>query len=352
MKSIHERYMQRALELARLGQGSVSPNPMVGAVLVHHDRIIGEGWHQAYGGPHAEVNAIKSVKQADISLISKSILYVTLEPCHHFGKTPPCVDLVLAKKIPFVVIAHTDPNPLTSGKSVEKMRNAGVIVELGVLEHEAQALNRAFIFHVTTGRPYIILKWAQTAQGILGSKTRRMQISEHVTQRLVHLWRSETDAILVGRGTAQMDNPRLDLRLAVLQKPYLRIIWCGAEQLPVNANSLDGSQATWLLGQPSQGTHLALNQLEQMPLETIGELSTKLIAAKRPILLVEGGAETLQRFIKSGNWNEIRRITNRSERNSQISEPIFGPILPPSANLTSHFTLGHDHIEVFENASI
>ncbi len=336
---MNHRWMQRALTLARLGQGSVSPNPMVGAVLVHQERIIGEGWHGRYGGPHAEVRAIQSVATANKSLISESTLYVTLEPCHHYGKTPPCVDLVLAHRIPKVVIAHQDPNPLTSGKSIEKLRHAGVRVELGMLEQEAVELNRAFVWNQATGKPYVILKWAQTTQGILGSGAKRLHISEPATQRLVHQWRSEVDAILVGRATALLDNPRLDLRHAVLQKSLLRLAWCRETDLLPDCHLRDGSLPTLFL--------------RDMAIEDLDGLSQLLMQEKKAILMVEGGAETLHRFINSGLWNEIRRITHNGEQPGiAVSEPIFAPILPPSANLTSQFTLGHDHIEVYQNTEL
>lgn len=336
---MNQHWMQRALTLAQLGCGSVSPNPMVGAVLVHEGRIIGEGWHRQYGGPHAEVNAIQAVAEPDRALISASTLYVTLEPCHHFGKTPPCVDLVLTQRIPKVVIAHPDPNPLTGGKSIEKLRQAGVSVELGVLEQEARALNRAFIWNQASSKPYIILKWAQTAHGILGSGIKRMYISEPATQRLVHQWRSESDAILVGRATALLDNPRLDLRHAVLQKPLLRLAWCSETNLPDDHHLRDGSVDTWFL--------------RDMGINDVATLSQALMHSKKAILLVEGGAHTLSQYLGTGQWNEIRRITHRgNQQGFAVPDPIFAPVLPPSANLTSQFTLGHDHIEVFQNTEL
>src|SRR6476660_1127293 len=207
----HETYMYRCLQLAQLGVGNVAPNPMVGAVLVHNDKIIGEGYHRKYGEPHAEVNCINSVSPDKQELISQSTLYVSLEPCAHFGKTPPCADLIIRHKIPRVVIGCRDPFTEVNGKGIEKLKSAGVNVETGILEKECIALNkRFFIFH-TQHRPYIILKWAQTADEFIATLTtesqaigniqRRLLISNEYTNRLVHKWRSDEAAILVGKNT-------------------------------------------------------------------------------------------------------------------------------------------------------
>ena len=209
----HETYMHRCFELARLGAGSTLPNPMVGAVLVHEGRIIGEGWHRQYGGPHAEVNCVAAVAEKDRALIPQATLYCSLEPCFHVGKTPPCVELVLRERIPRVVIANTDPNSKVAGQSVQKLRAAGVEVITSVLEQEGYSLNRIFFTWITEKRPYIVLKWAQSRDGFIGRPGERVAISSPETQRFVHRLRSEIPAILVGSNTALTDNPRLDTRL-------------------------------------------------------------------------------------------------------------------------------------------
>jgi diaminohydroxyphosphoribosylaminopyrimidine deaminase / 5-amino-6-(5-phosphoribosylamino)uracil reductase len=342
-----DQYMLRALQLAGLGAGMVSPNPMVGAVLVYQDRVIGEGWHERYGGPHAEVNCLRNVADADRIYIRESTLYVTLEPCHHHGKTPPCVDLVLREKIPHVVIAHTDPNPLTAGRSVARLRAAGVQLEVGMCVEAAQALNRTFIHWITTGKPYVILKWAQTPDQKMGSTTSgRLQISTPITQRLVHQWRSQTDAILVGKRTAQIDDPRLDLRYATVQKPYLRIVLCSAADLSADVHLLDDSQPTWLFG--SELGDRGWEQTENLPKAEmeIESLLTRLAAHQKAILFVEGGGDTIGRFVESGHWNEIRRITGTT---TYPNADVLAPDLPTAARLIERFTLSSDTIEVFRH---
>ena len=216
--------MHRCLELASLGMGNVAPNPMVGAVLVYDNRIIGEGYHMQFGGPHAEVNCINSVKPADRELISKSSLYVSLEPCNHFGKTPPCSDLIIKNRIPEVVIACTDPFEKVNGSGINKLMEAGVKVITGILEKNAISLNtRFFTFHQQK-RPYIILKWAQSAnKKISGKNGEPVRISHALTDRLVHRWRSEEAAIMVGTNTALKDNPSLTTRLWKGKNP-IRIV--------------------------------------------------------------------------------------------------------------------------------
>ncbi|MEZ4918006.1 MAG: bifunctional diaminohydroxyphosphoribosylaminopyrimidine deaminase/5-amino-6-(5-phosphoribosylamino)uracil reductase RibD [Saprospiraceae bacterium] len=194
----HERYISRCFELARRGSGLTRSNPLVGAVLVHNGEIIGEGWHQKYGGPHAEVNAFDSVKPQDKHRIPDATLYCNLEPCFHFGKTPPCVDLVIKNQIKTLVIANTDPNPLVAGKSIERLRGLGVHVLTDVLQEEGEWLNRVFLKHIHTQQPYIILKWAESADGFISKTGEQTAISAPATNRLTHTWRSETGAILVG----------------------------------------------------------------------------------------------------------------------------------------------------------
>ena len=205
-------FMQRALDLAETGRGSVSPNPMVGCVIVNQNQeIIGEGWHQAYGQAHAEVNAMQSVN--DPAQLGSSTLYVNLEPCSHHGKTPPCAEAIIRHQIPKVVIANADPNPLVAGRGVKMLREAGVEVLEGVLEEEGHQLNRRFFTYIEQERPYIILKWAETADGFMARENFDSKwISNLLSRKIVHKWRSEEDAIMIGKNTARFDNPKLTVR--------------------------------------------------------------------------------------------------------------------------------------------
>ena len=211
-----EIYHRRCLELAQSGLGNVAPNPMVGAVLIVNDEIIGEGYHEKFGSAHAEVNAINSVKNQD--LLRKATLYVNLEPCSHFGKTPPCADLIIEKKIPRVVIGHRDPFSEVAGKGIEKLINAGVEVSVGAFENEAKFLNKRFLTFHEKKRPYIVLKWAETADGFIdinrsaNENNRPTWITDELARTLVHKWRTEEQAILIGTNTALYDNPMLNAR--------------------------------------------------------------------------------------------------------------------------------------------
>ncbi|HVZ96536.1 MAG TPA: bifunctional diaminohydroxyphosphoribosylaminopyrimidine deaminase/5-amino-6-(5-phosphoribosylamino)uracil reductase RibD, partial [Chitinophagaceae bacterium] len=226
-----EKYMMRCLQLAKLGAGNVAPNPMVGAVLVHEDRIIGEGYHQNYGEAHAEVNCINNVAGSDKHLIDKSTLYVSLEPCSHYGKTPPCTDLIIRNKIPRVVIGCRDVYKEVAGRGIQKLQNAGVEVICDVLKQESICLNRRFFTFHTQFRPYFILKWAQTANNKIGAVEKRMLISNEHTNRLVHKWRSEEPAIMIGTNTALQDDPLLTTRLWKGKNP-IRIVIDGKLKLP------------------------------------------------------------------------------------------------------------------------
>jgi diaminohydroxyphosphoribosylaminopyrimidine deaminase/5-amino-6-(5-phosphoribosylamino)uracil reductase len=250
-------YMQYALELARLGRGSVSPNPLVGAVLVHQDRIIGAGYHARYGQAHAEVAAFEAAEQqleragksqAQIAeILRASTLYVTLEPCAHFGKTPPCADLVVRKQVKKVVVATLDDNPLVGGKGIARIRQAGIEVEIGVEAQAARWQNRRFFKMITQKKPYLILKWAQSKDGFLApaaqKKSERLQISSAFSRYMVHEWRAQEDAILVGKNTALYDNPALDVRYAKGKNP-LRVVLDRKCELPPDLKIFDGNVPT------------------------------------------------------------------------------------------------------------
>ena len=311
MMNLHETYMQRCLDLALLGAGSVAPNPMVGAVLVFENRIIGEGYHQVFGQAHAEVNCLNSVKQEDQPYISQSTLYVSLEPCSHFGKTPPCSMLIIKYGIPKVVIGCQDPFPKVAGSGIEALKQAGVEVVVGVLEQAALALNKRFICFHQHQRPFIILKWAQTANGkIAGMGDERLMISNELTNRLVHRWRSEEAAILVGYNTALKDNPRLDNRYWKGKAP-IRMVIDRDLSLPSNLHLLDGSLRTIVWNQVNN--HAAPNLdhvLIDAEKDTIEQILTASYQMGIQSIIVEGGAALLQTFIDKGYWDEARVISN------------------------------------------
>ncbi len=323
----HSSFIKRCFDLAKLGAGSVSPNPMVGSVLIHEGKIIGEGFHEKYGEAHAEVNCLASVSIDNQRFIPESTLYCNLEPCHHFGKTPPCVNLILDKKIPRVVISNLDPNPLTAGKSIEKMRNAGIEVTTGALEKEGQFLNRAFFTSIEKKRPFIILKWAEFADGFIGKKGERTAISGPVAQRLSHLWRSEIDAILVGTNTAIIDNPSLTNRYFFGKNPT-RMVVDFEKKLPKTARIFDGAAETWIIEKTDKS--LILNILERMS------------AAGKAILLVEGGANLLAQFIEAGMWDEARVFVSKKA----IGDGVAAPKLM-GADLVSEENLGGDLVRFF-----
>lgn len=348
---MHDHYMQRCLTLAQKGAGMVAPNPMVGAVLVCNDRIIGEGWHEVFGGPHAEVNCIHSVAETDKQLIEQSTLYVSLEPCNHFGKTPPCTDLIIKYDIPKVVIACRDPFKEVNGKGIERLRAAAVEVITGVLEKEAMACNKRFFTYHTRQRPYIILKWAQTADGWMGHQGgERLLISNEYTNRLVHQWRSEEAAIMVGTQTALADNPALSNRLSPGKNP-VRIVIDSNLQLPGHLQVFDGSISTIVYNIVKQEEKENLlyyklsNEKNMLPaiLEALYQMNIQSV-------LVEGGAQTLQSFIDDNCWDEIRVIQSASPAPAFLNKEngIRAPKLP-SASHISHEKILSDSIGIYTN---
>jgi diaminohydroxyphosphoribosylaminopyrimidine deaminase / 5-amino-6-(5-phosphoribosylamino)uracil reductase len=296
--------MRRALELAKMGSGYTYPNPMVGCVVVHDGRIVGEGWHRAYGGPHAEVNAIASVE--DKTLLPKSRVYVTLEPCSHFGKTPPCVDLLISSGVRDVVICNTDPNPLVAGRGIKKLFDAGAQVKVGVLEAEGLKLNKRFFTFHTQKRPYILLKWAESADGFIsGPNNQQVQISGPLSRRLVHKWRSEEQAIMVGSHTAACDNPRLDTRYWPGHNP-LRVVIDRKLQLPIDLHIFDKSQPTVVYTyKQEESTHENLQYVQLREQESLlAQLMRDLHQRQVVSLLVEGGTYLLKSLLKEHLWDE------------------------------------------------
>lgn len=324
-------YMQRAFFLAQLGGGSVSPNPMVGAVIVHNDRIIGEGWHKAYGGPHAEVNAINAV--ADKSLLPESTLYVTLEPCNHFGKTPPCSDLVISHKLKKVVVSNLDTNPLVGGEGIRKMRNAGIEVVTGILDAAGRNLNRRFFTYIEKGRPYVILKWAETADGFIARENYSSKwISNALSRQLVHKWRSEEDAVLVGAKTAAHDNPSLNVRDWSGRNP-VRVVTDRFLRLPSNLNLFDGTQPTirYNVLKNEEHPNLTLARIDEENFLTsmVEDLHKKKIQS----LFVEGGTFTLNQFIENNLWDEIRVFKSPATFGKGIPGPKFNGVLTDEENI-------------------
>lgn len=314
--------MHRCLQLAALAAGNTAPNPLVGSVLVHDGRVIGEGYHQQYGGAHAEVNCLASVAGKDSALITQSTLYVSLEPCAHFGKTPPCADLIIEKGIPKVVVGCRDPFEQVNGKGIEKLQAAGVEVIVGVLEQQCKNLNKRFFTFHTEGRPYIILKWAQSSNHKIGGATdERLFISNQYSTRLVHKWRSEEAAIMVGTNTALYDDPHLGTRLWPGKSP-VRIVVDLNLRLPTSLQLFDGSLPTLIFNKhrhslPAERlSPQALSGVEYYQITGKGGLAHQLLNGLYQLniqsVLVEGGAQLLQSFIDEGAWDEARIITNET----------------------------------------
>jgi len=346
-----ELYMQRCIQLAGLGTGHVSPNPMVGSVLVYEDRIIGEGYHEKYGEAHAEVNCIASVKEADRPLIERSVLYVSLEPCAHYGKTPPCSDLIIRNKIPTVVIGCRDPFVQVNGKGIEKLNAAGIEVTTGLLEAECKALNKKFFTFHTKLRPYIILKWAQTAnKKIASTDNNRLIISNEITNRIVHKWRSEAAGILVGTNTILADDPQLSNRLWSGKNP-VRLAVDKHLKLTKNFKIFDTEAATVIFNYIKSTIsseipvangiyYYQIHKDQSLPLQ-IADACYKLNIQS---ILVEGGAKLLQSFIDENLFDEVRVITNKD---MIVENGLDAPVLNAAKNINSVTTSLPDEINIF-----
>lgn len=346
----HEVYMRRCIDLATMGMGSVSPNPMVGAVVVCDEEIIGEGFHMKFGEAHAEVNAIQDVlvKHADgQTMLKRSTIYVSLEPCSHFGKTPPCADLIINNHIPNIVIGCKDPFGDVNGTGIQKLKDAGLHVIEGVLEKECEILNKRFFTRVRKQRPYIILKWAETSDGFFAPEDRSYQwISSKAAKQLVHRWRSEEDAILVGKNTALSDNPRLNVREWHGKSP-IRIIVDRNLQLPSTLNIFDQSQDTIIFN--SLKTELK-GRIRYLELENFDSLLPQMICYQLYLmdiqsLIIEGGATTLNLFIESGLWDEARIFSGPQKWTKGLAAPAL-PGKPAYAT-----TIGADELNVWLNQS-
>lgn len=337
--------MRRALDLAALGRKAVPPNPMVGCVITYGGQVIGEGWHQRFGGPHAEVNAIRSVK--DSSLLSKCRLYVTLEPCSHYGKTPPCADFLIEHGVRDVVACTTDPNPLVAGRGLRKLLEAHCKVHTGLLEDLGLSLNRRFFTFHQRKRPYIVLKWAETADGFIAKPDfRQAWITQPLARKLVHKWRTEEQAIMVGTRTARHDNPRLDARDWSGESP-LRIVIDRALGLPEGHHLFDRSIPTLVYNCLRADTaenldHIRLEPKEDLLPQIIDDLYSRNVQS----VLVEGGTGLLESCLRSGLWDEARVFRSSIAFGEGVKAPTLN--LP---GLISQEAIGADQLFFFKNPS-
>ena len=298
-----EKFMRRCIQLAKNGQQNAKPNPKVGAVIVHNGRIIGEGYHVRCGQAHAEVNAFASVKAEDEALLLESTIYVSLEPCSHYGKTPPCADLIIEKGVRRVVVGCIDEFAEVQGRGIKKIREAGIEVEVGVLEEECKALNRRFFTFHREKRPYIILKWAQTANGFIDDHHKPLSISTDFTKMLSHKLRAEEDAILVGRITDEREHPQLNVRE-----------WYGPDP-----------------------KRLVIDRTHPLNIDSLYDQNIQ-------SLIVEGGAETLRTFLIQGLWDEIRVETNTT---LTVTDGTRAPLVPANAVVVSSKAYDGNSIVVF-----
>lgn len=303
--NIHEKYISRCIDIAKNGLGTTAPNPMVGCVIVHDSKIIGEGFTSPYGGSHAEVNAINSVKNK--SLLKEATLYVTLEPCSHFGKTPPCADLIVKYQIPNVIIGTIDTNSKVAGQGITRLSESGFNVTVGILESECKEHHKRFFTFHNKKRPYIMLKWAETADGFIAPKTKNEQkpvwITNQYSRQLVHKWRAEEQAVLVGTNTVFEDNPSLTTRDWKGKHP-IKIVLDKNETLSKDFKVFDSKSETLIVKET-----------------TAKNICSTLFEADINSVIIEGGTKTLQLFIDSGLWDEARVFTGKAIFNEGTKAP-------------------------------
>lgn len=345
----HETYIQRCLQLAKNGIGTTRPNPSVGAVIVHENKIIGEGFTSPHGGPHAEVNAINSVQNQE--LLKEATIYVTLEPCSHHGKTPPCADLIIEKGIPNIVIGSVDTNSLVAGKGIERLKKAGRNVIVGVCEEACKEHHKRFFTVQNKKRPYIILKWAETKDGFIAPLTKDEQkpvwISNAYSQQLVHKWRSEEHAILVGTNTVIADNPSLTVRSWSGNNP-VRIVIDKNLRIPSEATVLNGEVKTIVL--VDREIRETRNEKQEVFYEEI-DFSSRVaeqicdVLHKHQIqsVIIEGGAQTLQTFIEANLWDEAKVFIGDVNFGAGVKRPVF------NAKLSSEEKIDNDILRIYRN---
>ncbi|WP_339889996.1 bifunctional diaminohydroxyphosphoribosylaminopyrimidine deaminase/5-amino-6-(5-phosphoribosylamino)uracil reductase RibD [uncultured Flavobacterium sp.] len=321
---IHEKYINRCIELAKNGLGTTYPNPLVGSVVVYNDKIIGEGWHKKAGEPHAEVNAINSVK--DKSLLSKATIYVSLEPCSHFGKTPPCADLIVFHKIPNVVIGTVDPNEKVAGKGIKKLMEADANVTIGILEKECYNLNKRFFTFHNKKRPYIILKWAETADGFIApifkDEQKPVWITNSYSRQLVHKWRTEEQAILVGTKTVLDDNPSLNARDYSGNSP-VRIVLDKSGKINSKFHVKDNTIKTIILteNEDFQTVENCIYEKCTFDKNLIETIFAVLVKHQIQSVIIEGGSKTIQSFIDKDLWDEARVFKGKTIFEKGIKAP-------------------------------
>ncbi|WP_127846388.1 bifunctional diaminohydroxyphosphoribosylaminopyrimidine deaminase/5-amino-6-(5-phosphoribosylamino)uracil reductase RibD [Psychroflexus aestuariivivens] len=343
----NEYYIKRCIELAKNGLGTTYPNPLVGSIIVYKGKIIGEGWHIRAGDEHAEVRAINSVKNQD--LLKKSTIYVTLEPCSHFGKTPPCSDLIIEKKIPKIVIGTVDPFAKVAGRGIEKLFLAGRQVTVGVCENECEDLNKRFFTFHRKKRPYVILKWAQTKHGFIAPPDQIVGdiiwISNAYSKQLVHKWRAEEESILVGTNTAIKDNPQLNTRLWKGENP-VRVVIDQDLKIPKTHHIFDQSVKTIVFHsknfKPIDDTNLIFEALDfesKIPTQILEKLHQHNLQS----VIIEGGGVTLQNFINEDLWDEARVFTGENAIEIGIKAPIL------NKNPHSEIQIENDQLNYFYN---
>lgn len=346
MVKIHEKYIKRCIELAKNGLGTTYPNPLVGSVIVHEGKIIGEGWHQKAGEPHAEVNAVNSVK--DKSFLKKATIYVSLEPCSHFGKTPPCSDLIIKNKIPNVVIGTVDPNVKVAGSGIKKLLEAGIHVTVGILEAECNELNKRFFTFHEKKRPYIILKWAESQDGFIApikkSEKKPVWITNAYSRQLVHKWRTEEQAILVGTQTVIDDNPKLNARDWYGNNP-IRVVLDQNNRIPKNSHIIDNQVKTILFSgfKTSLEKENSIFEIIDFKKNIAEQIVQSLNKNQIQSIIIEGGRRTLQTFIDANLWDEARIFVG----NIQFKNGIKAPIL--AKKQCEKHCIGTDELIIFRN---
>ena len=345
-----EQYMQRCLEIAELGMGNVSPNPMVGCVIVKEGKIIAEGYHRKFGQAHAEVNAVNALLNSHpenpATLLSGSTIYVNLEPCAHFGKTPPCADLLIRHRVKKVVIGNRDPFPDVNGKGIAKLEEAGIEVVTGILEKACTELNRRFFTRVIEHRPYLILKWAETANGYFAPKnTLQEWISGPLAKKLVHKWRTEEDAILIGKNTAIYDNPQLSAREWEGKNP-IRIVIDKNLEVPTSHNLFNEVGKTIIFNEVKTVVENNVHyiQMEDMQYYLPQKIAFQLYLMDIQSIIIEGGADLLSQFIAAGLWDEARVFSSVTSWQEGIQAPNIQGIIEVQSNV------GKDRLSIYKNS--
>jgi len=333
-----ELMMKRCIELASKGLGLTYPNPMVGCVIVRNAQIISEGWHKKAGGAHAEVDAVSKIKDKEI--LKDCEIFVSLEPCSHFGKTPPCSDMIVSYGFKRVTVGIPDPNSKVNGQGIKKMKDAGIEVKVGVLENECAELNKRFFCFHQKKRPYIILKWAQTADGFMAAENHVQKwITNPYSKQLVHRWRSQEQSVLVGYNTAKIDNPQLNLRLWSGNQP-IRAVIDRDLSLDPKLHLFDGSQRTIVFSEINDGSRpdvIQLNFDENLEESILNELYKLGLQS----VIIEGGRKTLDRFIEKELWDEARIFSSSESWGSGIKAPRI------TGKLTEQKIIGSDRLKIF-----